>query len=587
MHEHLRALHHALSVEQRAEADEHARLKALAVDEQIAAGFAWPPLMATSVERAGRRYRLTLQADKGTVLHDGIGPGDPVTVDGSEGFCVGVEEHHAEVLVSHRVAEGREVRVTRRHDPITFVRYRQALERADEVSSPLKERLLGKAVEGEDRRKDVPDDEGLVEGLDPAQRAAARHALDADVLAVIHGPPGTGKTRMLAAVLAALVARGERAWALADSNAAVDHLALQAADQGLEVLRLGHTARIGSAAASLTLDARIAACHLGPALAALDKEIGRADGYALRKLLDERRALRQKARQLVYESADVIASTFGTLVRIAPELPPVRTAVVDEATQATEPAVWVAVPFVERLVLVGDPHQLGPVSKANSGLERSLLQRLVEEARVPLPMLEVQYRMATPIRELVAEVYGPSYRDDSTAAAQRLDDLPVTTWLDTSGTELREAIDPTTKSLFNEGEAALVALAIGELRARGVTPDRIGVITPYSAQVACLERQAALQGVEIATVNAFQGREKDAIAVSWVRSNEEGELGFVADGRRLTVALTRARRWLWLVGDAATLASHPRFSAIVEHHERIGALTSAWEPPWSDVLGSS
>ena len=584
MHEHLQALHRALSVEQRAEAEEHARLQALSEEEQIAAGFAWPTLVTTGVERAGRRYRLMLQAPKGVVLHDGIGPGEPVTVDGSEGFCVGVEEHHAEVMVSHRIEEGREVRVSRRHDPITFVRYRQALERADEASSALKDRLLGENVEAEDRAKNAPDEEGPLEGLDPAQRAAARHALDAEGLAVVHGPPGTGKTRMLAAVLAALVARGERAWALADSNAAVDHLALKAAEQGLEVLRLGHTARIGSAAAPLTLDARIAACHLGPALAALDKEIARTDGYALRKLLDERRALRQKARTLVYESADVIASTFGTLVRVAPELPPVRTAVVDEATQATEPAVWVAVPFVERLVLVGDPHQLGPVSKANSGLERSLLQRLVEEARVPLPMLEVQYRMATPIRELVAEVYGPSYRDDPTAAAQRLDDLPATTWLDTSGAELREAIDPTTKSLFNEGEAALVALAVDELRTRGLAPERIGVITPYSAQVACLERQAALQGVKIATVNAFQGREKDAIAVSWVRSNEQGELGFVSDGRRLTVALTRARRWLWLVGDAATLASHPRFSTIIAHHERIGALSSVWEPPWSAVL---
>ena len=88
----------------------------------------------------------------------------------------------------------------------------------------------------------------------------------------------------------------------------------------------------------------------------------------------------------------------------------------------------------------------------------------------------------------------------------------------------------------------------------------------------------------MATVNAFQGREKDAIAVSWVRSNDEGELGFVSDARRLTVAITRARRWLWLVGDAATLAHHPRFAALIEHHERIGTLQSAWEAPWSTVL---
>jgi len=301
-------------------------------------------------------------------------------------------------------------------------------------------------------------------------------------------------------------------------------------------------------------------------------------------LLAERRQLREQARALVLEGADVVAATFGTLVRLAPELPPVVTAVVDEATQAAEPAVWVAVPFVKRLVLVGDPHQLGPVSRGDTGLERSLLQRLVEEARVPLPMLEIQYRMATPIRQLVASVYGARYRDDDAAASRRLDDLAPTTWVDTAGADLREAIDPTTRSLYNEGEAALVAMAVADLRARGVAPEDIGVITPYSAQVACLKRRPELAGVEVATVNAFQGREKEAIAVSWVRSNDEGELGFVSDPRRLTVALTRARRWLWLVGDAATLARHPRFSALLEHHERLGALASVWEPPWSAVL---
>jgi ATP-dependent RNA/DNA helicase IGHMBP2 len=583
MHEHLAALHRALTVEQRAEGLEHERLGALPDEEQIAAGFAWPPMVAMAVERAGRRYRVTLQASKGVVLHDGIGPGAPVWVDGQDGTCVGVEEGHAEVMLFRRVDEGRPLRVTQRHDPTTFVRFRQALERADETPSPLRDVLLGASPNADAEARPDADAVALAQ-LDEAQRHAARHALDADTLAVIHGPPGTGKTRMLAAVLDALVTRGERAWALADSNAAVDHLALQASERGLEVLRLGHTARIGSAAAPLSLEARIASGHLGPALVALDREIARTDGYALRQLLDERRRLRDQARRLVVEGADVIAATFGTLARLAPELPAVATAVVDEATQATEPAVWVAVPFVQRLVLVGDPHQLGPVSKADSGLERSLLQRLVEEARVPLPMLEIQYRMATPIRELVAPVYGANYVDHDIAAARRLDDLPPTTWVDTAGADLREAIDPTTRSLYNEGEAALVAVAVGDLRARGVSPDRIGVITPYSAQVACLKRQAALAGIEVATVNAFQGREKDAIAVSWVRSNEQGELGFVTDGRRLTVALTRARCWLWLVGDAATLACHPRFAAIVEHHEKIDALQSAWDPPWSEVL---
>ncbi len=587
MHEHLKTLHLALKDEQRAEAEEHERLGALSEDEQVAVGFAWPQLVAMSVERAGRRYRVTVQAPKGVVLHDGISPGSPISVDGQDGTCIGVEDGFAEMMVSRRVDEGRLLRVTRRHDPTTFIRYRQALERADEVSSPLRDRLLNERSPVDASSADMAiaaNDAAALAGLDEAQQEAARHALAATELAVIHGPPGTGKTRMLAALLAALVGRGEKAWALADSNAAVDHLALQAAARGLDVLRLGHTARIGSEAAPLSLEARIASSHLGPALVALDRDIARTQGFALRKLFDERRQLRARARALALEGADVIAVTFGTLARLAAELPPVPTAVVDEATQAIEPAVWVAVPFVQRLVLVGDPHQLGPVSKAESGLERSLLQRLVEEERIPLPMLTVQYRMATPIRELVASVYGPSYRDDANAATQRLDDLPSTTWVDTAGADLREAIDPTTRSLYNEGEAQLVGIAIEELRSRGLQPDRIGVITPYSAQVACLKQQHALANVEVATVNAFQGREKDAIAVSWVRSNEERVLGFVADPRRLTVAITRARCWLWLVGDATTLAKHPRLSALIEHHERIGALQSAWEPPWSSVL---
>lgn len=582
MHEHLAALHLALADEQRAERAEHERLAALSEAEQIDAGFAWPALLLQSAERAGRKHRLFLRAPKGIILHDGIEPGDPVSVDGQPGTCVGVDGGHAEITMSRPLEEGRSVRVTRRHDPATFVRFRQALERADVSASPLRDLLLG----GDPRELDEPESRlELTLGLDEAQTRAALHALRAPDLAVIHGPPGTGKTRMLAAVLAALVTRGERPWALADSNAAVDHLALQAAAAGLDVLRLGHASRIGSDAAELSLDARIASSHFGPALVALDRELSRAQGsFEVRKLLAARRQLRDQARAHAIASADVVACTFGTLARVAPDLPPPTTAVVDEATQATEPAVWVAVPFVERLVLVGDPEQLGPVSQAGGLLERSLLQRLVGEARLPLPMLEVQHRMATPIRELVADVYGDSYRDHPSAAEQRLGDLATITWIDTAGADLGESVDPTTRSLFNEGEAALLGLAVAGLRERGMAPERIGVITPYSAQVACLARQPALAGIEIATVNAFQGREKEAIAVSWVRSNERGVLGFVADPRRLTVALTRARCALWQVGDSATLARHPRFAALIAHHADTGTLHSAWEPPWCDVL---
>lgn len=580
MHPHLAALHDALVAEERAAAAEHRRLAALSAEEQVAAGFAWPTLRRMAVERIGRRERLVLRTLHGEMLHSGIGPGEPIWVDGVAGHCDGVERAVAEVVLERAPPGDGPVEVRRRHDPATYVRYRQGLEAADRHASPLREALLGPP-------STVPapllEPAGL-SGLDEAQQRAATHALGAPALAVVHGPPGTGKTWLLARVLRALVDRGERPWALADSNAAVDHLALSAANAGVDVVRVGHANRIGSAASGLSLEARIDRSPLGPALSALRRDLSRAWGTsAARGLLAELRALRDQARDHALSSAQCVAATFGTLARRAPEWPSATTAVVDEATQATEPAVWGAVPYVERLVLVGDPEQLGPVSLVpGSPLGTSLLQRLVRDRSVPL--LEVQHRMATPIRELVANVYGPDYRDHPSVESQSLGDLPPLTWVDTAGAELVEARDPRTQSLYNDGEVAIVGLAVSELLAAGVRPDRIGVIAPYSAQVGRLAAHPALSGVEVATINAFQGREKDAIAVSWVRSNDAGDLGFVADPRRLTVALTRARRWLFQVGDTGTLSRHPRFAEVLAKHEARGALCSVWEEPWASSL---
>ena len=577
---HLAALHDALVQEETASAEEHRRLAALDPEARIAAGFAWPRLRVVRSERLGRRERLTLRALGGEMLHAGIGGGDPVWVNGGPGHCDGVERAVAEVVVDRGVPDGAEVEVTRRHDPATFVRYRQGLEAADRHRSPLREALLGGwsgAVAAS--LSELPE-------LDEAQQRAAAEALGPGPLAVIHGPPGTGKTWVLARILRALVDRGERPWALADSNAAVDHLALQAAAAGVDVVRVGYASRIGSAAASLSLEARIESSPLGPALAALRRDLSRAWGTPeARALLGELREMTDQARDHALASAQCIAATFGTLARRASSWPAPTTAVVDEATQASEPAVWCAVPYVERLVLAGDPEQLGPVSRVpRSPLATSLLERLLDGDVPAVPMLEVQHRMSAAIRALVGEVYGPAYRDHPRVAGQALLDLPPITWVDTAGAELLEARDPTTQSLYNEGEVALVAMAVADLRARGVSPDRIAVLAPYSAQIGRLAAHPELRGVEVATINGFQGREQDAVAVSWVRSNHEGDLGFVVDPRRLTVALTRARCWLWQVGDTVTLSRHPRFASLIAHHAAHAALRSVWESPWAETL---
>ncbi|MCB9746381.1 MAG: AAA family ATPase, partial [Alphaproteobacteria bacterium] len=276
-------------------------------------------------------------------------------------------------------------------------------------------------------------------------------------------------------------------------------------------------------------------------------------------------------------------------------LPEIEIAVVDEATQALEPGIWVAVPWTRRLVLLGDPFQLGPVlTEPGNPLERSLLERLLEEGQLPMPALEVQHRMHRDIQALVAEIYGPRYRPHPAVAEHALCDLIEITddplpagpvlWVDTAGAGFEEQVDPASRSLFNPGEARLVEIAVGRLLAAGLPPADIGVIAPYSAQVHRL-REALPPGVEVNTINAFQGREAEAIVVSWVRSNPERQIGFVADGRRLTVALTRARRALVLVGDGGvTLSRNPRFARLLEQLWEQGAATTVWEAPWDAAL---
>ena len=592
--EHLQSLHDALRAEEAHERDTLARLARASLDERVALGVSFPRLVVDRCWREGRGSRARLRAPKGVMLHDRIGSGDPIrAVAGSRersGLCLGHDGHVVEVRLDGELPEGAQVELQQRADPSTWIRYRQALERAATTDTPLKWQLLAGIVP-DDPIAPPRIDEGALDGLDTAQRRAAVHALTAPALACIHGPPGTGKTHVLARVLQALVARGERPWALADSNAAVDHLALAASGRGLGVVRLGHPARIGDTASELSMDAHLKRSPLAPAIDALERDIAKASGREARALIDEVRALRDQARDHILDKAQVIASTFGTLARKAPFLPPPTTAVVDEATQATEPAAWVAVPWIERLVLAGDPEQLGPVAKVHgSPLGRSLLERVLEDGIATAPMLAVQHRMDQRLRRLVRSVYGPDYVDHPSVAEQPVEALLTgpspfagpTVWIDTAGAGLDEELDPVSRSTRNRGEARVVAAVVRVLREAGLPDEDLALLTPYSAQVGVLE--ALLPGVRVATVNAFQGREVPVLVVSWVRSNPDGQLGFVADPRRLTVTLTRARRLLVCVGDSALLAGHPRFAQVLDDIAEQGGLCSVFEPPWDEVL---
>lgn len=600
VHPHLAALLAALGSEERWERDEHVRMLGLDLAERIAVGVSLGPMAIEELRDASRgRTVALLRAPRGTAVHDGISVGDPVVLgplatpdDGVTGVLVYADTRAVEVLVDGPCDLSGAVVLTRRLDTTTYHRYRAALRAANDLKCPLRDLLLGEREPGEPAKHGIPDLSAT--RLNDSQRIAVRTSLAAAELALIHGPPGTGKTEVIVAMLRAMVDDGDRPWALADSNAAVDNLAVRASLGGLDVVRIGHPLRIGEAAAALSLDSRIENGPAGALLRDLDRQIIRARGeHAVwRQLLGERDRAWENARAAVLAGAQVFACTLGTLARVAPELPRPRTAVVDEATQAIEPAIWTTAPYAERLVLVGDPHQLGPVvMEPGNILGSSLLERLLDDdVGVPMPMLTVQHRMHAAIQDLVQPVYGGRLVAHPSVAGHRLCDLPgvqatdlttrATLWIDTAGAGFDDARDPVTQSTFNDGEVRIVAIVVQALRDAGVPAESIGVIAPYAAQVARLVGRHALDGVEVATVNAFQGREKEAIVCTFVRSNADGELGFVRDRRRLTVALSRARRLLVCVGDSTTLGVDHAFAATIDAMQAAGALATVWEPPW-------
>lgn len=570
---HLAALRDALERERRALEAEDAELRALSLRDRVAVGYTLAPLQLETTElRSKGRVNVVL---RGQDLHEGIQPGDPVVLgplgrpdDGWAGRLEGIDGATIEVRVAE-VPEGKGPwAVSRRLDFTLFGLQAAALTRAERLNTPLVNLLLGH----ERPYRADPWPHPAFAALNPGQREAAELVLGAVEVGLLHGPPGTGKTETLVAILRALRDLGERPWALADSNAAVDHLALRAHAAGLDVVRLGVSARITSAVQPLTLEWRILNGARAAVIRSLMREAQKATGAAGLELRDAIREEWSAAKREILESADLLAMTLGTLHTRGGDLKAPRTAVVDEATQVPEPAMWLLASRVKRLFLAGDPHQLGPVVKSRDRvLERSMLTRLVEEGFL-FPMLTEQYRMNDELLALCAPTYDGRLHSAPSVATPRVS--PAARWIDTAGMGLDDERDGF-GSWHNPGELRLLRHVWQELRNEGVAAQQVGVITPYNGQLARI--RAALPELESGTVNAFQGREKDVILASFVRSNPDQELGFVADPRRLNVSITRARHRFVGIGDAATLGASPLYTRVIDTIAAQGGYTSGWE----------
>lgn len=444
--------------------------------------------------------------------------------------------------------------------------------------------------------------------LDESQREAVAHALHAEQLALVHGPPGTGKTTAVVELIRQSCARGEHVLACAPSNVAVDNLVERLVQAGLRVVRLGHPVRVLPAVVQHTLSVLVQEAPEQKLLKDVRHELRDVQRRFLRAARSQRAELRQEQRRLrdeqrtleraivqgLLDSADVVCATTTGAGDVVLQGRLFDLAVVDEAAQAFEAATWLALKKARKGVLAGDHMQLPPTvtneEAAREGLARTMFERLAlgEPGKALARMLTTQYRMHELVQAWSAKrFYGGRLAPHESVRSHRLCDLPdvVTTeeteaplcFVDTAGCGHDESEGQEDGSKSNEGEAKVVAAHVRSLVEAGVQPQQIAVITPYSAQVRLLrDRLSGFEGLEIGTVDGLQGREKEAVVLSLVRSNERGEVGFLAELRRLNVALTRARRHLCVVGDSATIAQHAELASLVDHLQATGVHRSAW-----------
>ncbi|KAK4581579.1 hypothetical protein RGQ29_024970 [Quercus rubra] len=447
--------------------------------------------------------------------------------------------------------------------------------------------------------------------LDHSQKDAISKALSSKNVFLLHGPPGTGKTTTVVEIILQEVKRGSKILACAASNIAVDNIVERLVPHRVKLVRLGHPARLLPQVLESALDAQVLrgdnsalASDIRKEMKALngkllktkDKSTRREIQKELRTLSKEERKRQQLAVTDVIKNADVVLTTLTGALSHKLDNTSFDLVIIDEAAQALEIACWIALLKGSRCILAGDHLQLPPtiqsVEAERKGLGRTLFERLADMyGDEVVSMLTVQYRMHELIMNWSSkELYSSKVKAHPCVAAHMLFDLedvkrttstePTLLLIDIAGCDMEEKKDEEDSTL-NEGEAEVAMAHAKRLVQSGVQASDIGIITPYAAQVVLLKmlrsNEDKLREVEISTVDGFQGREKEAIIISMVRSNSKKEVGFLSDRRRMNVAVTRARRQCCLVCDTETVSSDGFLKRLIEYFEEHAEYLSASE----------
>ncbi len=454
--------------------------------------------------------------------------------------------------------------------------------------------------------------------LNASQNEAVNKILSASEIAVIHGPPGTGKTTTLVQAIKALHQQEkQKILVVAPSNTAVDLLADKLSCLGLNVVRIGNPVRVSENLASLTLDSRMQQHNSIKEIKRLKKQaneyrslahkykrsFGKAEREQRKALFDEAHKILKEVDRLeqyittdVLDKADIITATLVGANHFSVRHLQYHSVIIDEAGQAIEPACWIPILKGKKLIMAGDHFQLPPTIKseqaAKEGLATTLLEKTVALHPQSVVLLNEQYRMNEMIMHYSSSVfYGNKLKASESVAKHLLfeTDTPIS-FIDTAGCGFEEKQEGT--SLINTEEAHFLFKHLSDFIDSSLkyhfTKENfpsIAVISPYKQQVMLLQdlfKNSTLYSsysgsISINTIDSFQGQERDIVYIGLTRSNNESKIGFLADIRRMNVAMTRARKKLVVVGDSSTLSQHPFYDNFIKWTMENNTWISAWE----------
>jgi ATP-dependent RNA/DNA helicase IGHMBP2 len=430
--------------------------------------------------------------------------------------------------------------------------------------------------------------------LNESQRQAVAAITKNEMITIVHGPPGTGKTTTLIEAIRQLIQAGEKVLVSAPSNTAVDNIAKGLIQQGVKLLRVGNTSKVDETIFSHTPEGKLANSKQQKEIKQLKiraeefrkmalkykRSFGKAEREQRNLLFKEVKSIRTEIKKLqayneekLFEEADVIAGTPIGLYDSGIDHQSFQSLIIDEAGQCIEPLAWCIFPLAQKIVLAGDHWQLPPTvlshEAARLGFNRSILETAIATT-ANVFLLNTQYRMRPSIAGFSSNYF---YNSLLLTADHLQNDGTHICFIDTAGSGYNEERGPDGTSIQNEGELRIVQKL---LETESLDPLKTAIISPYSGQVAAA-KEILPKTLRISTIDSFQGQEKETIIVSLVRSNDDGDIGFLKDYRRMNVAITRAKEQLFVIGDSATIGADPFYNAFLTYIEKHGTYKTVWE----------